>query len=271
MKGKRAKKEAEKKAEKAAMVEKRRVQNEDYLKGNSKGGAKGGKTGGPNANNKKSENRGNPDGESRGRQLSGTQPTTEEGAVVKDAPVNEGEDDESAAPALDANANEEEAEEVRRLLQEENIKMLEPEETESLTVLDGLTGRPLPTDILQFAVPVCAPYGALQKFKYKVKLIPGTMKKGKSVKTAINHFLTNVNGHTPPSTTPAQNVDGTNAVGLSGAELREAEAALEIRERDLIKMVKDEEAINAMIGKSKVSAPGVEASKKKGPSGKGRK
>lgn len=255
------------------MVEKRRLQNEDYLKGNPKGGAKGGKAGGPHANNKKSENWSKPEGEFRDRKPPGSQSTVEGGAVVKDALEDEDEDGESAAPALDANANEDEAEEVRRLLQEENIKMLEPEETESLTVLDGLTGRPLPTDILQFAVPVCAPYGALQKFKYKVKLIPGTMKKGKSVKAAINHFLINVNGHTPPSTTAAHtaHADGTSAVGLSGAELREAEAALEIRERDLIKMVKDEEAINAMIGKSKVSAPGVEASKKKGPSGKGRK
>ncbi|GJJ79047.1 hypothetical protein EMPS_11406 [Entomortierella parvispora] len=266
LKGKRAKKEAEKKAEKAALLEKRRLQNEDYLKSNPKGGAKGGKAGGPN--NRRSENKGRSEGEFHDRKPQSVPAAVEGGALA-----DEDEDAESAAPALDANANEDEAEEVRRLLQEENIKMLEPEETENLTVLDGLTGRPLPTDILQFAVPVCAPYGALQKFKYKVKLIPGTMKKGKAVKTAINHFLVNVNGHTPPSSAASQalNADGTNAVGLSGAELREAEAALEIRERDLIKMVKDEEAINAMIGKSKVSAPGVESSKKKGPSSKGRK
>ncbi|KAK5808926.1 fibronectin-binding protein A N-terminus-domain-containing protein [Linnemannia elongata] len=250
LKGKRAKKEAEKKAEKAALAEKRRLQQEEFEKSRS---AKGGNKGG-NKSGKK------PEGDFKGRHAAAT--------AVADAV----EDPEAVAPPMDANANEDEAEEVRRLLQEENIKMLEPEESENLTVLDGLTGKPLPTDILQFAVPVCAPYGALQKYKYKVKLIPGTMKKGKAVKTAINHFLVNINGNNSSSSSSSER----NAVegGLSGAELREAEAALEAREKELIKMVKDEEAINAMIGKSKVSAPGVEASKKKsggGGGGKGRK
>lgn len=249
MKGKRAKKEAEKKAEKAALAEKRRLQQEEFEKSRS---AKGGNKGG-NKSGKK------PEGDFKGRNAAATAATD---AV---------EDPEAVAPPMDANANEDEVEEVRRLLQEENIKMLEPEESENLTVLDGLTGKPLPTDILQFAVPVCAPYGALQKYKYKVKLIPGTMKKGKAVKTAINHFLVNINGNNSSSSSSERNaVEG----GLSGAELREAEAALEAREKELIKMVKDEEAINAMIGKSKVSAPGVEASKKKsggGGGGKGRK
>ncbi|KAI1321220.1 hypothetical protein EDD11_007786 [Mortierella claussenii] len=245
LKGKRAKKEAEKKAEKAALAEKRRFQQEEFEKNKAaKGGNSKGKKSGPNA------------------KASAVAHTQEDA----DADI----DGDAAAPALEAGANEDEVEEVRRLLQEENIKMLEPEETENLTVLDGLTGRPLPTDILQFAVPVCAPYGALQKYKYKVKLIPGTMKKGKAVKTAINHFLTNINGGSsaPEGVTAASsNAEG----GLSGKELREAEVAMEARERDLIKMVKDEEAINAMIGKSKVSAPGVEASKKKSGASKGRR
>ncbi|KAF9550895.1 hypothetical protein EC957_011442 [Mortierella hygrophila] len=250
LKGKRAKKEAEKKAEKAALAEKRRLQQEEFEKSRP---AKGGNKGGNKSGRK-------PEGDFKGRDAAAT--------AVTDAV----EDPEAIAPPMDANANEDEVEEVRRLLQEENIKMLEPEESENLTVLDGLTGKPLPTDILQFAIPVCAPYGALQKFKYKVKLIPGTMKKGKAVKTAINHFLVNINGNNSSSSSSSERaaVEG----GLSGAELREAEAALEAREKELIKMVKDEESINAMIGKSKVSAPGVEASKKKsggGGGGKGRK
>ncbi|KAF9105541.1 hypothetical protein BGX29_012023 [Mortierella sp. GBA35] len=255
LKGKRAKKEAEKKAEKAALAEKRRIQQEEFEKSRSgKGGNKGG-------NNKGKK----PEGDFKGRNSAAAAAAT----TTETTGTNEAvEDPEAVAPPMDANANEDEVEEVRRLLQEENIKMLEPEESENLTVLDGLTGRPLPMDILQFAVPVCAPYGALQKFKYKVKLIPGTMKKGKAVKTAINHFLVNVNGNSSSSDRDREPVEG----GLSGQELREAEAALEAREKELIKMVKDEEAINAMIGKSKVSAPGVEASKKKsGGGGKGRK
>ncbi|KAG0261714.1 hypothetical protein BG011_000741 [Mortierella polycephala] len=247
IKGKRAKREAEKKAEKAALAEKRLLQQEEFLKKQaSKGNNKG----------KRPEDWGR-----KPPRANSTVETANAEGNMGDADA----DADAAAPPLDPAANEDETEEVRRLLQEENIKMLEPEESENLTVLDGLTGKPLPTDILQFAVPVCAPYGALQKYKYKVKLIPGTMKKGKAVKTAINHFLTNVNGNT--TTSPLDNTART-VNGLTGNELREAEAALETRERDLIKMVKDEEMINAMIGKSKVSAPGVEASKKKG---KGRK
>ncbi|CAG8485631.1 4905_t:CDS:10 [Diversispora eburnea] len=83
----------------------------------------------------------------------------------------------------------EEAEEIRQLLKEENIKVLENETLENLTVLDSLTGVPLPDDILLFAVPVCAPYIALQKYKYKVKLTPGSMKKGQASKMSINLFI----------------------------------------------------------------------------------
>ncbi|KAF8971959.1 hypothetical protein BGZ46_010228, partial [Entomortierella lignicola] len=252
LKGKRAKKEAEKNAEKAALAEKRRVQQEEYLK------SQGGKGGNNNNNNK---NKKGP----RAKTAAGGQDT--ENADAKDTTTSESVD-AAVAAALEGGADAEEAEEVRRLLQEENIKMLEPEESENLTVLDGLTGKPLPTDILQFAVPVCAPYGALQKYKYKVKLIPGTMKKGKSVKTAINHFLTNING---VSSSSSSSENSRTEGGLSGQELREAEVALEARERELIKMVKDEEAINAMIGKCKVSAPGVESSKKKVAAAKSRK
>ena len=44
----------------------------------------------------------------------------------------------------------------------------------------GLTGRPLPDDLLHFILPVCAPYDALANYKYKLKLLPGAAKKGQS-------------------------------------------------------------------------------------------
>ena len=40
-----------------------------------------------------------------------------------------------------------------------------------------------------FSIPVCAPFNALQKFKYKLKLVSGKDKKGKTAKTLLNHFL----------------------------------------------------------------------------------
>ncbi|KAF9915988.1 hypothetical protein BX616_004907 [Lobosporangium transversale] len=240
LKGRRAKKEAEKKAEKAALAEKRRLQQEAYQKTQAVKGGSG------NNNNNKGKKGG-----------LGTEHAAQQKHDIGDA------NPDTVAPALRTGIDENEAEEVRQLLREENIKVLEPEESENLTVLDGLTGQPLPTDILQFAVPVCAPYGALQKYKYRVKLIPGTTKKGKAVKTAINHFLTNINGNISMESSRSS-TGNINEEGLSGQALHDAKVALEARERELIKMVKDDEAINVMIGKSKVSAPGVEASKKKG-------
>ncbi|KAJ2892348.1 hypothetical protein GGI21_005635, partial [Coemansia aciculifera] len=56
---------------------------------------------------------------------------------------------------------------------------------EQLSVLDTLTAAPLPGDNLGFAIPVCAPYNALSQYRYRVKLIPGAMKKGKSCKMAL--------------------------------------------------------------------------------------
>ncbi|CAI2185243.1 12483_t:CDS:10 [Funneliformis geosporum] len=99
-----------------------------------------------------------------------------------------------------------------------------------LTVLDTLTGLPLPEDNLLFAVPVCAPYISLQKYKYKVKLTPGQTKKGKACKTATSFFLSD------PQLTP--------------------------REKELIKSVPDTEMISVMLGKCKVSAPNIEQAKK---------
>ncbi|KAG0033921.1 hypothetical protein BGZ82_005920 [Podila clonocystis] len=255
LKGKRAKKEAEKKAEKAALAEKRRIQQEEYQKTHPKPGGNSNNKGANKSGRQRSEDWGQPEGEFKGRKPPRAQPT------VTSA---EGAENEDADPEVVLGPDDD-AEEVRRLLQEENIKMLEPEDFENLTVLDGLTGKPIPSDILQFAVPVCAPYGSLQKFKYKVKLIPGTMKKGKACKTAVNHFLMNVNTASGPS----ERRPGGGAA-YAGGENKE-EAALEARERELIKMVKDEEMIGAMLGKVKISAPGVEAAKKKGGGGGGPK
>ena len=69
--------------------------------------------------------------------------------------------------------------EIAALLAEENIVELGEDEREKLTELDSLTGCPTPSDVLLYAVPVCAPYQALQGFKYRVKLTPGNAKKGK--------------------------------------------------------------------------------------------
>ncbi|KAF7728253.1 hypothetical protein EC973_006534 [Apophysomyces ossiformis] len=124
-----------------------------------------------------------------------------------------------------------EKEEIRQMLKEENIVMLDEDEAANLSVLDSLTANPLPDDILHYAIPVCAPYTALQKYKYKVKLTPGTQKRGKAVKQAHAVFL-----NAPEATA---------------------------REKELIKGVPDMEAINVMMSKVKVMAPNLESMKRK--------
>ena len=66
-------------------------------------------------------------------------------------------------------------------MEEDDIHEIGEEEKDKLTDVDYLTGNPLPNDILLYAVPVCGPYSALQSYKYRVKIVPGTAKKGKGI------------------------------------------------------------------------------------------
>ncbi|XP_060685267.1 ribosome quality control complex subunit NEMF-like [Hemiscyllium ocellatum] len=103
------------------------------------------------------------------------------------------------------------------------------EEGEKL--LNSLTGQPYPDDVLLFAVPFCAPYTAMNNYKYKVKLTPGTQKKGKAAKTALHNFM----------------------------HSKEAMP----REKDLLRSVKDTDLSRNIPGKVKVSAPNLLANKRK--------
>ncbi|KAF3987538.1 hypothetical protein FT663_04415 [Candidozyma haemuli var. vulneris] len=57
-----------------------------------------------------------------------------------------------------------------------------------LEQLDSLLPRAAKDDVVGAFVPVFAPWSALSKFKYKVKIQPGFGKKGKSVTEAISYF-----------------------------------------------------------------------------------
>ncbi|KAI0188504.1 fibronectin-binding protein A N-terminus-domain-containing protein [Xylaria flabelliformis] len=78
-----------------------------------------------------------------------------------------------------------EHEEVRKVMLDEGIEMLDPDEVANLSPLDSLVGTPLPGDEILEVVALCAPYAALGKCKYKVKLQPGTQKKGKAMKEIL--------------------------------------------------------------------------------------
>lgn len=81
--------------------------------------------------------------------------------------------------------------------------------------------------MLCYAVPICAPYATLAKYKFRVKLTPGTGKKGKSAKQAVEMF----------------------------ARMREATS----REVALVRAMTDNDLVAAMVGDVKVAAPGVNA------------
>jgi len=112
------------------------------------------------------------------------------------------------------------------LVEEEKVAV-----NDETDMLDSLTGVPVAEDELLFAVPVCAPYNTLLNYKYKVKLTPGTGKRGKSCKTALAMFL--------------------------------ADKATIPREKDLLKSVKDQDLARNLPGKVKLSAPHLQKVKGK--------
>merc|ERR1712083_625117 len=112
------------------------------------------------------------------------------------------------------------------LVEEEKVAV-----NDETDMLDSLTGVPVAEDELLFAVPVCAPYNTLLNYKYKVKLTPGTGKRGRSCKTALAMFL--------------------------------ADKATIPREKDLLKSVKDQDLARNLPGKVKLSAPHLQKVKGK--------
>uniref|UniRef100_A0A183TK60 NFACT-R_1 domain-containing protein n=1 Tax=Schistocephalus solidus TaxID=70667 RepID=A0A183TK60_SCHSO len=93
----------------------------------------------------------------------------------------------------------------------------------TLEVLDRLTGQPSPDDTILFALPFCAPYSAISKYKFKAKLIPGTQKRGKIGRLAIHHFSVD------PQATPL--------------------------EQQLLKSIKEEDICRVFPGSAKITFP----------------
>lgn len=97
-------------------------------------------------------------------------------------------------------------------------------------MLDQLTGKPITEDELLFAIPVVAPYNTVLNYKFKVKLTPGTGKRGKAAKTAMAVFM--------------------------------KDKEITLREKDLLKAVKEETIARNIPGKVKISAPQIQKLKK---------
>ncbi|XP_076284516.1 nuclear export mediator factor NEMF homolog Clbn [Lasioglossum baleicum] len=117
----------------------------------------------------------------------------------------------------------------------QNLQIVDNEEEDNapgpeVDMLDQLTGKPISEDELLFAVPVVAPYNTLLNYKFKVKLTPGTGKRGKAAKTAVTVFS--------------------------------KDKEITSREKDLLKAVKEETIARNIPGKVKISAPQIQKLKK---------
>lgn len=110
----------------------------------------------------------------------------------------------------------------------------EQQNENKLGELDSLTGCPRPEDTLLYAVPVCGPYNALQNYKYKVKLTPGTLKKGKAAKQSVSLMCSGEGGSGGSGATPVH------------------------VEQELMKRVPEMDIINALVGTVKLSMAGLQ-------------
>lgn len=82
-----------------------------------------------------------------------------------------------------------EHEQARKKMLEDGIDMLDEGEEDKMVNLELLIGTPLPGDEILEAVPMCAPWTAMGKHKYKAKLQPGSVKKGKAVKEILSRWV----------------------------------------------------------------------------------
>ncbi|KAL4896872.1 telomere recombination-domain-containing protein [Aspergillus ambiguus] len=188
---------------------------------------------------------------------------------------------EKAAAAAEAKANRErEAEAQRKRRQAQHARAAEAEKKRQALFEDGgaddydeetaaaeaadldwipaLVGTPHPDDEILAAIPVCAPWAALGRYKYKVKLQPGAVKKGKAVKEILGRWVAE-------TTTGKVKKEQAEDAGISRAVAEKIRA----REGELIKGWKDTEIINNVpVGKVRVMTGGAGGSG--GGDGKGK-
>lgn len=62
------------------------------------------------------------------------------------------------------------------------------------TPLDALIPDPRDDDVLLDAIPVCAPWGAMGRYKYRIKMQPGAQKKGKAIQEVWNGWVADKKG-----------------------------------------------------------------------------
>ncbi|KAH7037362.1 uncharacterized protein B0I36DRAFT_261887 [Microdochium trichocladiopsis] len=128
---------------------------------------------------------------------------------------------------------------IRAQMLQDGFDVLDEGEVANLSLVDALVGMPMTGDEILDAIPVCGPYAALGKLKYKVKLQPGPQKKGKAVKEIVEFWRT--------ASTKKGVVD----------ENSQDKEKMWPREAELIKGLRHEEMINVVpVGKVRVMLSG---------------
>ncbi|PJF18364.1 hypothetical protein PSACC_01818 [Paramicrosporidium saccamoebae] len=102
-----------------------------------------------------------------------------------------------------------------------------------LGYIDSIVGNPVPEEVTLGIIAAAAPFSVMQHYKYRVKLLPGNLKRGTAAKTAVSLMLSE-----------------NKSLGTP-------------RERDLIRSVTDTELNSTIPGKVRISGSGVELSKVK--------
>jgi predicted ribosome quality control (RQC) complex YloA/Tae2 family protein len=102
-----------------------------------------------------------------------------------------------------------------------------------LGYIDSIVGNPGPEEIVSGIIAAAAPFSVMQHYKYRVKLLPGTLKRGTAAKTAVSLMLSE-----------------NRSLGTP-------------RERDFIRSVTDTELNSTIPGRVRISGSGVELSKVK--------
>ncbi|KAI9727312.1 MAG: hypothetical protein M1828_006931 [Chrysothrix sp. TS-e1954] len=125
--------------------------------------------------------------------------------------------------------------------------------------LETFVGTPLPGDEILEAIPICAPWSALGRYKYRAKLQPGSTKKGKAVREILSKW--------------ARDAAEKRLID----EKSEDTEKIWPREKELIAAWKDAEVFGVIpVGKLRVMLPGGNSKDGKGqgrgkPGGRGGK
>ncbi|MCJ1473318.1 hypothetical protein MMC13_001969 [Lambiella insularis] len=153
-----------------------------------------------------------------------------------------------------------ESEEMRRQHLEEGIATLDEDEVADLGLIDSFVGAPLPGDEIMDALVVCAPWDAVgARLRWRVKMQPGAVKKGKAVREILGHW-----GKEVGEREKRRRV----GVGEEGFE----EDKLTRREGELVRALREGEVVGVVpLGKCRVVVGGGGERSKAAASGKGKR